>query len=210
MAIVQCPHCRGDVLNDGSIVGQVVCPHCAGEFTIARQRRVNRASPNPTTPKTGCLRLASGTEYRFSAVLLFDVAAIKTADTLKAKMQTNQSGFSSGLGFMGSFTWVVTHAIVRDVVEGLISSGMAKTAKGQAEQLYQACIAVRNSGKWIELDKIENIKVPVPSLWRHLVTDQNGAVTAGYILNDDPCVALRTNDGLISIIWDKVESYIVT
>ena len=56
-------------------------------------------------------------------------------------------------------------------------------------------------GQFIPLNLIDNIRVPIPALWICLNRPP------GFMLNDDPCVALHTGHRPVSIFWDKVEEY---
>ena len=87
---------------------------------------------------------------------------------------------------------------------------MGERGYAQIEQYYHACVRVRNTGTYVPLYLIENIRVPMPGLWRSIYRNDQGDVCSGHVLFDDPCIASRNPNGVCSIIWDKVEEYLVS
>lgn len=191
---VPCPYCLTAILNDGSSAGLLVaCPACGHQFNL------------PAEPLVAKIRMVSGIEHQCTAVLMFDVVCIRQAEAIRQGIERNFAGFRTGLGFIGSFSSVVIRSLALGMVESAVSQQMTKQGMGQLEDYYQACIRVRNSGQFIELNQIDNIRAPLPATWR--VT--TGPALGGFLLFDDPFVAIQTKSKTVSIMWDKVEDYIV-
>ncbi len=203
-----CPSCgksfpvTTDLVDDES-AGPTIVNAASGSLS-----RENDPSVKKRKVRSAKIKMVSGTEYISTAVLMFDIARIREAEKLKSEIERNFSGFQSGLFFLGSFTSVVSRALILGMVEGAVSQQMANKAMSQLEGFYQACIALRNSGSFIELDRIEGIRVPIPQQWR-VLANHGRSGSSGYLLYSDPCIAIQTTSGVISIMWDKVEGYAV-
>ena len=159
----------------------------------------------PAKLLVGMLRTVSGNEHTFTSVLMFDLTEVQAADSLRAAAEKNLSGFSSGLGWMGGSlpSWIA-HTLATRGVEALVSMGMSSKGVQQVEAYSQACRRVRASGQFIPLNRIENIRVPIPALWQCL------SRPPGFVLNGDPAIVLETDKRITCILWDKVEEYVVT
>ncbi len=211
-ATTNCPMCGRRIKYDQRLVGRVVsCPSCKQPVRLTDEMvggsmEPPLAEPVPPDPIVARIRMVSGREHVCSAILMFDVGFVRAAERIQRQIEAKFKGFSSGLFFIGSFTSVVSRALTLGLVETVVNQQLSKSAVSQLEEFSEACIELRNSGRFIELHRIEGIKVPIPQQWK-VIIGHNDAGPTGYVLYNDPGIAVMTQNGVVTILWDKVEDY---
>jgi hypothetical protein len=212
-----CPHCDTLLEIDQEYIGQtLVCPNCNKQFAVDAPKGPTGESPTPpplparlTSHQTvGNITTVSGDRLTFDAILLFDSRLILTAEQWKAAAAKNFRGVSTGLFFIGGLAGVVAKSLALGAAETAVSKSMSSQGQKQIQTYYECLLHVRNSGIFVPLDRVENIRVPIPSLWRSATYDDRGQLLAAFCFNDDPFVALRlTNQTVTTVFWNAVEQY---
>lgn len=111
------------------------------------------------------LHLASGKEVVVTRVQLFPEAKIRQLITLRGAAQEEMAGFSSGIGFIGSLSWVVSGAVLLGAAESAISN--VKMKKG-FEILAKASLLqseIKAQGKYINVAEVAGLDEPNPAKW---------------------------------------------
>lgn len=165
--------------------------------------------PIPSEPTVagsliGNIRMVSGKEHIFYAILMYDAYTVQNAAGLRQAAQANFEGYSTGLGFWGSLPWVIGGSAVVGAFENTVTGFMAAEGNRQVQAFCHALDEMRRTAQFVKLDHIQSIRVPTPALWHASLTDGSG-----YTLIDDPFIVLQTSTGTTSIMWDKVEEYFV-
>lgn len=70
--------------------------------------------------------LSSGRQIETDAIRLYRDSDLEQLASLRAKAQEALSGFTTGLGFLGSPVWVIGSAAVLGVLESIVSDSKAK------------------------------------------------------------------------------------
>ena len=193
-------------------VNEAYCKNCGAD-----QRRSNQGNPRPyeavdnatmaskVEKKQLHLRLVSGKEYVVRAFLLFDKEALQEAQTLKSRALQKLGGFSSGIGAIGNLGHVLTTAFIVSALEGKISNHLQSEGIKMIEESEKLIEESRKKSYYFELNLIKNIEMPIPDLWQAVVA---GVPEKLYVHNGDPMtIVLLDNYEILSIIWDKLETY---
>ncbi|MDE2599645.1 MAG: hypothetical protein KGL40_08480 [Rhodocyclaceae bacterium] len=111
------------------------------------------------------LHLASGKEILATRIQLFPETKIRQLIALRSAAQEEMAGFSSGIGFIGSLSWVVSGAVLLGAAESVISN--AKMKKG-FEILAKASLLqseIKAQGKYIRISEVVGLEEPHPAKW---------------------------------------------
>lgn len=112
------------------------------------------------------LTLTSGHEIKVLDIFMYPEAEIWELLALRARAQKELSGYSNGIGLIGSPSWVLGGSLALGAVEAVMSG--IKERKG-IDLLNEAATRydqLRRKGRWFSVDKINGIEMPQPSLWR--------------------------------------------
>lgn len=149
--------------------------------------------------------MMSGTRYQIEEVNLCEEVQLRKAQALRAAAAQSLAGVSTGIGFWGSPEWALGGALALGILEGIASSAAAKKGMSQLEEANQLSVAAQKESEFVPVCDIQNISVPHPGNWRavHKVNRK------WYAYNGDPFITVRTSEeGVISLAWDKVESFL--
>lgn len=109
--------------------------------------------------------LSSGQTVRMRAVLLYDADELSDISNLRRQATQKLGGVSSGIGFLGSPSWVIGASVATSIIESALSSGVQK----QGLQLLQAADArskaLVDKGRYCDIARIDNAHLPHPASW---------------------------------------------
>lgn len=153
------------------------------------------------------VRLGSGQEYTVQEILLFDQEWLTAAANYRAQAMNKLEGFQTGLGSIGSLGHVLTSSLIIGSVEGMVSSGMRKDGIRLLEHAEKLALQSRACCQWFAPAQIFSVELPIPEMWQAMQSATSGE-RRRYVHNGDPMVTVRLSDQrILSLIWDKVESY---
>ena len=209
-----CTNCQAGLFS-----GEYSCRKCGLTFAtpVPAPGAIVPAAPSAVAPAAAWLapdntaallvRLASGQEYAIQEILLFDQISLAAAANLKAQALEKFGGFQTGLGSIGSLRSVVTTQLVVGALEGVVSANMRQTAMKMLEQAERMALESRAYCYFFRPPQIFNVELAMPEMWQATlaVTYTDSRL---FIHNGDPMVVVRLGDGrVISLLWDKVESF---
>jgi hypothetical protein len=195
---MQCPNCHYVRQEKDKIVPDWQCPQCSvayAKFKALANRSVK-------------VRLVSGQEIYFNKVKLYDLGSIRQLDALRQSAAKNLSGYSTGVGFMGSLEWVAAGSAITGLIESAIASDMAKLGMRQLIEVAHLSKRIRDTGVFVQVSSIDNIKFPDTSLWRAAILDSSNRYE--LIHNGGNYVFVESKGKELALIWDKVEQYEIT
>jgi len=161
----------------------------------------------------GRLILTSGRTLEFSHIMLFNALHVNHLQRLMSTAQTKLAGFSSPFGALGSFGFVTTVLAANILVESAVNRLLTAEARSLLDEYEKLLFRIRQSGLLVPVDLINNVEIPMPSVWSATVVNQIsepsevGAFRVPYVHNGDPYVVIGGADSQVSIVWDKVEQY---
>lgn len=103
--------------------------------------------------------------------------------------------------------------IANSLVESAVNKRLSSEARQLLKEYQQLLTEIRRSGQLVALDQIDGIEIPIPNVWRSIVSKQISTPTGmssiqiPYVHNGDPYVVLGGETSEVSILWDKVEQY---
>lgn len=104
-------------------------------------------------------------EIETSAIRLYPDPDLEEIASLRAKAQEELSGFTTGLGFLGSPGWVIGSAAVLGVMESIVSDSKAKQGLLLLKEAAEKYKALQQKGVLLDVSKIEGIDNPDPTNW---------------------------------------------
>jgi hypothetical protein len=146
--------------------------------------------------------------YMVSDVMLYDEPSLRHAQSLQIRATQMLGGSSLGLGVIGSPAWVLGGALLLGGLQQLLDHSKAKEGVVQLQHAQKMTDIIRDKGELVPIEKIENIRYPIPGLWRATSKRKQNDSIHDLAHNGDPFVQARTTDGAVLFIgWDKVEQY---
>lgn len=223
----RCQHCDGRIEFDASDfakgeVRQIECPFCKLETAIfIPQLEAPNVSVPPVLPPTELfpsqlvwfgnenssleLRLISGLRIQAVAIQLFDAVRLQELATKKALATQSLGGVSTGLGAIGSLSWVLVSTVVIGAIESSLSKGAEKNGMAMLREIRVQEEKLRQQGRFVPVGQIYEIEHPSPNLWR--TTPMDG-FSLGFTYGGDEFVTLKDSAGLThSIRWTCIEYY---
>ena len=122
--------------------------------------------------------LSSGRQIVTNAIRLYPDPDLEEITSLRARAQEELSGFTTGLGFLGSPGWVIGSAAVLGVMESIVSDSKAKQGLLLLKEAAEKYKALQQKGVLFNVSKIEGIDNPDPATWH-----ANGTYTVYFDLN---------------------------
>lgn len=124
--------------------------------------------------------LASGQEISVQDIMMFPREDVWDLLELRAKAQKELSGYSSGLGLIGSPSWVLGGSLAMGAVEAVLSGIKERNGINSLNECAKRYDALLRKGRWFSLDKVEGIDIPQPSLW-HANEPQEKVIELGVL-----------------------------
>ena len=109
--------------------------------------------------------LASGQEVAVRDIMMFPRDDVWALLALRAKAQKELAGYSSGLGLIGSPSWVLGGSLALGAVEAVLSGIKERNGINLLNECAKRYDVLLRKGRWFSLDKVNGINLPQPSLW---------------------------------------------
>jgi hypothetical protein len=171
------------------------CPKCGVVY----------AKANVHQNKSIKVTLSSGLDITFSEVKLHDVALQNRLNDLNRSIARNSKGFSTGIGAIGSLEYVAEVSLVTGLIDGVVSGAMASQAAIQAQEAVNLYNHIVNTGTFVHISVVENIRYPQIEFWRASGRKNNGRPELSHL--PGKYVTVKDGENPIVINWEKVESF---
>ena len=153
------------------------------------------------------LTMSSGIVYRVVRVELFRKLDVIELDTLNFEAQKLLTPQTSGIGFIGSLSWVVMMSSLMSWAEDKANS----KRKGEGLKLLAAYESgskkLKQNGVYIDVASINNLDFPEPRKWLGKNAPEKRKIQSSLVHDGSEFVNIETVDGdLLSIRWSFVES----
>ena len=122
--------------------------------------------------------LSSGRQIEISKVRLYPEPELQKLFSLRAKAQEELGGFSTGIGFLGSPSWVLWSAAALGTLESIISGSKAKKGVLLLKEASASHENLQQNGILFDISAISGIDSPNPANWR-----AQGLYTFNFDLN---------------------------
>jgi hypothetical protein len=158
------------------------------------------------------ITLVSGARYIVADVMLYHESSLRRVQWLQTEATKALGGSSLGLGVIGSPGWVLGGALALGALQQILDSSKSKQGAEQLQQAQALTESIRKEGVMVPIENIDNIRYPMPGLWRATVKrDLNNKIYDVQLAhNGEPFVQIKTSDGaMLFIAWDKVEQYAI-
>ena len=205
----ECKRCHQTISADSAQAGKLLaCPKCEGWISVPEITPVSsiKAAMSPVSSSHGLVGLVmrSGTQLVVTEFSLYPKDIILHAQEVAAKAKAKAGGFSTGLGFWGSPTWVIGGSLALGALEAAVSGTMATGAVDLLKEFERLHTQARKLRKSIPVSKITNVELITPFSWTaYSQTD--------LIHNGEPYVIVKTDQGKeITVVWENVEQYYTT
>ena len=110
--------------------------------------------------------LSSGRQIEISKVRLYPEPELQKLFSLRAKAQEELGGFSTGIGFLGSPSWVLWSAAALGTLETIISGSKAKKGVLLLKEASASHENLQKKGVLFDISAINGIDSPNPANWR--------------------------------------------
>jgi hypothetical protein len=151
------------------------------------------------------VRLTSGVTLEIAAVKLFQEAALYDVAAAKNAALAKMGGVSTGLGAIGSLSWVLMATSVIGMVESHLSNAAAEQGRGLLHAVAVRELKIRQCGEFFPVGLIDQIEQPLPGLWR---VPPQPCYPTGFIHTGDDFLTVRDAAGtILSVRWGAVEEY---
>ena len=117
-------------------------------------------------PRKMIVVLSSGRQIKIDKVRLYPAPMLKAFVALRVKAQQELGGFSSGIGFLGSPSWVLGSAAVLGVLESIITSSKAKKGAILLQEANEFHQQIQQKGILFDTSEIEGIESPDLANWK--------------------------------------------
>jgi hypothetical protein len=111
------------------------------------------------------ISLSSGATLQVSHVELFNEVQVAAIASLTSQVAAKLGGASSGIGFIGSPGWVAGGIVALGLLEHLAAKQNAKDVAKVVEQIGVKTIALRNEGRYFEIEKVRSSDPANPQTW---------------------------------------------
>lgn len=112
------------------------------------------------------LRTASGDELVVSRIMLFPEPEVQNVRSLKATAQEQLGGFSTGIGFLGSPTWVLGGIAALGALESVVSNSKVKKGLGLLKEAAEKEKQLATKGILFPIAPIVGIDSPRVAAWK--------------------------------------------
>jgi hypothetical protein len=212
-----CKNCGGKIEFDSCHVGEVVnCPHCQEQITLESNWAGNELNIE--------LTLSSGQLIKVKSIKLYNQQQLVAINVKKAKIVSLSGGVSTGLGSIGSFTWVAASSLAIGFVESILSGSARIEAEKLLKELSDDEIKLRETSHFFPVNQIRLIGLPFPNAWssRKEVTtfikrySKEPANKPPPLINvvldfvhdgSEFITVINAEDKVISVRWDSVTSH---
>ncbi len=114
------------------------------------------------------LGLNDGSEISISKIMLFPEDVLFQANSLKAQAIKKLGGVHSGVGVLGSPAWAIGGGLVIGALESMASNTLQKEGVILLQKAESIMWGMKDLGKLIEINEIQNIHIPNPQSWSKL------------------------------------------
>lgn len=151
------------------------------------------------------LTLTSGASLCITKIKLFDAAALQRLATMRATAATQMGGVSTGLGAIGSLSWV----LMASAAIGAVESAMSNAAAKQGAETFRNALTlerkIRQSASFFPVGMIDQIEHPFPGYWE---VPAQPMAPPGFIHSGKDFVIVKNSEGTSTALhWSAVESY---
>lgn len=220
ITICICKNCGGKIEFDSCHVGETVnCPHCQELIRLESNWAGNELKVN--------LTLSSGQTIKVKSIKLYNQQQLVLINSKKAKIMSLSGGVSTGLGSIGSFTWVAASSLATGFVESILSSNARIEAEKLLKELENEEIKLREDAHFFPASQIKFIDLPFPNIWSSSKevtsfikqcskeTTNKPPPLINVVLDfvhdgSDFITVITTEDQIISVRWDAVTSHSIS
>ena len=218
--ICVCKNCGGKIEFDSCHVSETVnCPHCQEQISLESNWAGSELKVD--------LTLSSGQTIKVKSVKLYNQQQLVLINTKKAKIMSLSGGVSTGLGSIGSFTWVAASSLAIGFVESILSSNARIEAEKLLKELENEEIKLRENAHFFQASQIKFIGLLFPNSWssskevtsfikRYSKEPINKPPPLINVVLDfvhdgsDFITVINTEDQIISVRWDSVTSHSIS
>ena len=125
--------------------------------------------PSENTRKVTIV-LSSGRQIETNAIRLYPDSDLEKIASLRAKAQEELGGFTTGLGFWGSPSWVIGGAAALGVMESIVSDSKAKEGVHLLILAAEKYKDLQQKGVLFDVSIIKGIDNPDPTTWHAIGT----------------------------------------
>jgi hypothetical protein len=148
--------------------------------------------------------LSSGAEIAAANITLWPKDQLDRAADMLARAGVQNQGFSTGLGFIGSFGWVVSRSLLLGAIESAVSHAMQNGAEDLCVQAAQCIDRAARQAYSAPVAHIANIETPTPGIWASTYRWPHAQRT--FVHSGEPFLRVKTIDGATrNIMWAAVE-----
>lgn len=149
--------------------------------------------------------MGSGAEIAVSHVGLWPADILEEAEKLLTQSAPLSRGFSTGIGFIGSFGKVATDALLLSAVEGFVGGKMQAKAGTLQERASQLIQTAAKGVRLMPVSEIATVEDADPSTWMAAYRWPNGNFRA-YVYGGEKAIRVKTSEGgLRRLLWSGVE-----
>ncbi|MDF2115513.1 hypothetical protein PY365_08030 [Roseiarcaceae bacterium H3SJ34-1] len=147
------------------------------------------------------ITLVSGQTLLMQKARLYPIDRVQELGALYAKATNLTGGVSTGIGFLGSPSWVIGGALAMSLLEGVLSASARKQAVDVLAEAEAKRTSLLAAARAFSPSQISGVHVPDPARWI-------ANVVGGMFIHDGgEFVTAETDFGLRHIRWSSVTMY---
>jgi hypothetical protein len=167
------------------------------ESEVASVPSVEETAPDALFPS---VTLASGKSWKIRKIMLFPEQIVTELANLRVEATKLFGGFSTGIGFLGSPSWVLGGAAALGAIEDLVSKSMKKKGVEVLRQIEQKAGTLASSGVYFEATRVIGLSANNPASW-HAYRGTR------FVHDGSESLNVETDEGVMSLKWSFVAAY---